>query len=410
MRPFFFALLLLPLLVGGADALLEGWDSDIILLEKRVARDPEDFIAWNLLVDRYLRRQHWTGDAGDLRRAAHAAAQSLEAAPAELNPGGLAGSARVAIAQHRFADARAAAEKLRDWQPGKSLPWQLLGDALLELGEYDEAARSYDEMLKFEGSTVATEPRLARLDIIHGRNDRARERFATALALAREISPPKHETVAWCHVQIGELAFKNGDWEKAERAYLAALDAQPESWIALEHLAELRGSQADNDEAIALYEKVIGQVPRPEFKQALGDLHAMLGHESEAKRWHESALADYLESVERGEVHYFHHLAGFFADSLNQPAKAVEWARKDLVIRHSIQAHDALAWALYKKGEIAEAVVEIAKALQTGAKDAHLLHHAGMIRMSAGDLPGGKAALQDAVAANPRYNTFHVHR
>ena len=411
MRPLLSALLLVsPLLAGGADAVLEGWNSSITLFEKRVARDPEDFIAWNLLVDRYLRRERWTGDLEDLRRAAHAATRSLEAVPAELNIAGLTGSARVAIAQHRFADARAIAGKLREWQPEQSLPWQLLGDALLELGEYDDAARSYEEMLKIEGSTVTTEPRLARLDIIQGRDDRARERFAIALALARELSPPMPGTAAWCHVQIGELAFRHGDLEKAEKAYLAALDAQPESWIALEHLAELRGSQGANDEAIALYEKVIGQVPRAEFKHALGDLHAMLGHEAEARRWHESALSDYLKSVERGEVQYFHHLATFCADSINQPAQAVEWARKDLTLRHSIQAHDALAWALYKKGDITEAREEIAKALRTGAKDAHLLHHAGMIQMSAGDLVAGKAALQQAATANPHYNSFHVHR
>ncbi len=33
-----------------------------------------------------------------------------------------------------------------------------------------------------------------------------------------------------------------------------------------------------------------------------------------------------------------------------------------------------------------------------------------MIRMGAGDITGGGALLQQALAANPRYNTFHVHR
>jgi len=88
----------------------------------------------------------------------------------------------------------------------------------------------------------------------------------------------------------------------------------------------------------------------------------------------------------------------------------VEWARKDLELRQSIQAYDALAWALYKDGQIAAAAEANRKALATGAKDAHLLYHAGMIRMSMGDFAGGRTALQEAVAINPRYNTFHVHR
>lgn len=410
MRALFSALLLFPLLATGNDAQLEASNSGIAFLEKRVGVDPEDFIAWNSLVDRYLRRQRWTGDDEDLRRAQRAAAQSLKAAPAELNFGGVIASARVAMAQHRFAEARAGAETLRDAQPGKSLGWQLLGDALLELGEYDAAGRSFDEMLKIDGSNIGTESRLARLDLVYGRNDQARERLTRALEFTRELFPPAPDTIAWCHVQLGELAFKTGDWKNAAIHYDAATEAVPESWAALEHLAELRGAQGENDAAIALYEKVIGRVPRPELKQALGDLHATLGHEAEARRWHESALRDYLKSVERGEVQYFHHLAGFYADSFNQPEEAVECARKDLALRHSIQAHDALAWALYKKGEISEALEESARALRTGARDAHLLHHAGMIRMSAGDLVGGKAALQQAATTNPRYNNFHVHR
>ena len=404
------------LILAGAFSLLawsaraERGDRVSRFLEERVARDPDDFLAWNRLADHSLQLLREDGNLEWLTSATHAAEESLRAVPAEQNPGGLVARARTELAGHRFAAARASAIALRKLMPGKTVPLEILGDALLELGEYEEAARIYDEMLQIDGPTLATEPRLARLDIIYGRNDRARERLANALSLAREFFAPMPETIAWCHVQIGELAFRSGDWKSAETHYRAASDALPESWFVLEHLAELRAAEAENDAAIALYEKVIGRVSRPELKQALGDLHATLGHEAESKRWHESALHDYLQSVGRGEVQYFHHLSGFYADSLDQPVPAVHWARKDLTLRHSIQAHDALAWALYKKGDIPEAREEIAKALRTGAKDAHLLHHAGIIEMSAGDLVAGKAALQQAATTNPHYNSFHVHR
>ena len=58
MRVILSALLLVPLLAGGTDALLDAWNSSIIFLEKRVARDAHDFSAWNLLAERYLRREH----------------------------------------------------------------------------------------------------------------------------------------------------------------------------------------------------------------------------------------------------------------------------------------------------------------------------------------------------------------
>ena len=74
----------------------------------------------------------------------------------------------------------------------------------------------------------------------------------------------------------------------------------------------------------------------PEFMQALGDLYLFDGNIGEAKPWHDRALTAYLASVEHDEVLYFHHLAGFYADSLNDPEKAVEWARRDLF--HTVTA------------------------------------------------------------------------
>jgi tetratricopeptide (TPR) repeat protein len=114
--------------------------------------------------------------------------------------------------------------------------------------------------------------------------------------------------------------------------------------------------------------------------------------------------------VKAGHVLYFHHLAGFYADSQPDPVQALAWARRDLELRHSLEAWDALAWALYQNNQFPAAVEAIAKALASGTADAHILYHAGLIRMSAGDLTGGKAALRQAVAANPHHAAFHVHR
>jgi hypothetical protein len=33
-----------------------------------------------------------------------------------------------------------------------------------------------------------------------------------------------------------------------------------------------------------------------------------------------------------------------------------------------------------------------------------------MVHMSSGDLKAGRELLQETVAVNPRYNSFHVHR
>jgi hypothetical protein len=48
--------------------------------------------------------------------------------------------------------------------------------------------------------------------------------------------------------------------------------------------------------------------------------------------------------------------------------------------------------------------------LTSGSKDAHILFHAGMIFLAAGDPVRGKEVLAEAGRVNPRHNSFHVHR
>ena len=379
-------------------------------LKAKVTADASDFVTWNKLADAELSQLSATGDPACLTRAAEAVEHSLKTASPELNHDALALRARVGLAAHRFTEARRDAELLRSLMPDSSYPLELLGDALLNLGEYAAATRVREQMLARDGSTLATEPRLAQLDLVYGRTARAQERLTAALALAGELAPPSPEAVAWCHVQLGELSFRAGDWEKAERHYTAALATQPGYHAALDHLAELRGAQGRIDEAIATYTHVIERVPQPELMQALGDLCLSAGRAADAKPWHDRALAAYLASAERGDALYLHHLAGFYADSVKEPAKAVEWARRDLALHHNNQACDALAWALHKAGRNEEAADLAAKALATGTRDAHILYHAGLIRMAAGNVADGATLLQQALTANPRYNTFHVHR
>ena len=238
----------------------------------------------------------------------------------------------------------------------------------------------------------------------------AREHFRNALKATKDLTPPAPQLGAWCNVQLGQLYFSRGDWENADKQYQAALGALPDYWAALDHVAELRAAQQRYPEAIALYEKVIARVPRPELCQALGDLYVFMGKPAEAKPWHERAAAIYLKATEQGEALYHHHLAGFYSDSVENPAEALKWARKDLEMRHSVFAHDAMAWALYRDGQFAEAAAEMKKALALGTKDAHFFFHASMIATAKGDLAPGKEFLRQAAEVNPHYNNFHVHR
>ena len=369
-------------------------------LEQRVKSDPMDSIAQNRLSWVYIEEMRQSGDLGFLDRASRAARASLEAVPEAQNTGGLVALAMAQFESHNFCDALALARKANAIDPGNAGALATIGDAELELGDYAEAERTYAGLQDYEEAPSLL-ARFARLNEIKGDNQAAIALLQDAVAAGN---------TEWYHIRLGEIFFRTGQFEEAQREYEAAQNLAPEHFLVLEHVAELRAAQGRYAEAIRLYEQVISRVPRPDYFQALGDVYLYMGKPAEAKPWYDKARAGYLKSVEQGNAHFLHHLAGFYSDSVENPAEALRWAKKDMEVRHSVYAHEALAWAYYKNGDFVAAMSEITQALAMGTRDAHLLFHASMIYSRAGQLDRGGALLKQALEVNPRYNTFHVHR
>ena len=370
-------------------------------LEQRVQSDPLDSVAHTRLSAVCINLMRETGDFAYLDHAMQAARAALAAVPAAQDPAGVAALATSEFESHHFREALALAQQAYAVDPRNTAALGTAGDAQLELGNYAEAETIYHQLSANE-STPPIRARLARLAELKGDNRKAIDLLSPFAGTAGDS--------AWYRVRLGELCFRIGDLQKAEAQYEAGRRLRPESFLVLEHLAELRAAQGKFDEAITLYQRVIALAPRGEFFQALGDLYVFMGKSTEAKPWHERALNAYLKSVEQGNAHYYHHLAGFYSDAQENQAEALRWARKDLEVRHSVYARDSLAWALYKNGDFASAAKEAAHALALGTKDAHLLFHAAIIYSRAGELERGSALLQEALAVNPRYNSFHAHR
>ena len=303
---------------------------------------------------------------------------------------------------------------MREYAPDKSSTFSILGDALLEAGDYDEAADAYAQMKQQADEEAEGGPdvelRLARLAWLRGDDAAARAGLERAVTLAEAGDHPAPEFVAYTHVQLGQFLFGVGDWPGAEKHYLAALAALPGSFAAVEHLAELAGARGDLASAAALFRQVIALVPRPEFYHELGDLYLFFHLPEDARPWLDRALAGYDASVARGEVQYDHHLAAFYSDSRESPKDALDWARKDMELRHSVFAYGALGWALYKNGSFTEAAAAMDKATALGTRSTHLVFQAGMVYFRAGHPSRGSEFIRRAYEINPSQNTFHVHR
>jgi len=401
---FFIALATAALAVEDTVAL--SLNRAVDFLEARLKSDPEDFTTANQLTDRLLRRLRWSGRIEDLRRADEVSALSLTAMAADLNREGLVERIRVLYALHRFAECADLARQLETLTPGKPLPQQLLGDALLELGDLDAAERALAEALRRGERNFISAFSAARLAWQRGDLDGTSQHLDTVVDLAGQ-EPAEVRT--WALIQRGEYAFRRGRHDDAERDYLAALALAPGHWNAQEHLAELRGCQGRYEEAAAIFHEAASATNRPELWQALGDLHLFNRKPEAAKLAHEAARSAYRASLTRREVLYVHHLAAFFSDSEQDAARAVQLAEQDLKLRKTAAAYDSLAWALYRRGDFPAAVAASEKALAGGIRDSHILYHAGTIRISVGEVAEGQRLLRRAAETNPYFAGFHMH-
>jgi tetratricopeptide (TPR) repeat protein len=386
-------------------------EQTIRFLEDRIKRDPEDFIAHNKLASQYLQRVRETGDVTYLNLAAKAVHASLATLPPEQNTAGLTTLAQVEYASHEFAAARDHALQLTKLEPNKSYSHQILGDALLELGQYDKAEAAFHQMDQLGGlqglTRVSIEQRMARLAALHGDADSAQRQFSNALTLALALPDPPRETVAWCRWQLGETAFSVGDYVTAEQHYRDALTTFPDYFRALASLGRVRAAQGDLAGAIEQYEHAVRIIPDPSFVATLGDLYKLAGRDRDS-------VAQYslVEKIGRlNELNgtlYNRQLTLFYADHDLKADEAYANAKREYAVHRDIYGADALAWTALKAGRLAEAQTAIKEALRLGTRDAKLFYHAGMIAQAGGDTDRAREYLKRALTINPQFDPLQA--
>jgi tetratricopeptide (TPR) repeat protein len=383
----------------------------IRFLEQRVKQNPEDFIAYNKLTSEYLRQMRETGDTRYLDLASRAANASLEILPLQQNKGGLAALVLVKYSMHEFTAARDYAKQLIDLEPNRGYPYQMLGDALLELGQYEEAEAAFKQMEQYGGIQAITqsamEQRLARLAALKGDLKAAAKHYSNALKLAQSTPIPSPETVAYCQWQSGETAFAGGDYKTAEKFYKDSLKTLPDYPNALASMGRILAARNDLTGAIDLYERVTRRLPDLTFVVVLGDLYKIAGRALDAQRQYE--LAEQIGRL--GELNgtlYNRSLAIFYADHDLKTEEAYRLAAKEYEVRRDVYGADALAWTALKVGKISEAQAAAKEALRLGTKDARLFYHAGMIALAAGDKVEARKHLQSALLLNPKFEPLQA--
>jgi tetratricopeptide (TPR) repeat protein len=361
---------------------------------------PQNAKVYYGLGDALIRKARESGDPSYFDRAEEALKKSLALAP--QNGGALRHLAYVFYSRHEFAPAAAHARQAVEIDPEDSDGFGVLGDALMESGQYLEAQGAYQIMIDLAESLYSFS-RTAGLKSFRGDSAGAIADLERAIAIGRVTKQPA-ESVAWAEWQLGAEYFARGHLAASEATYRRSLETYPNYYRALAGMAQVRAAQKLYAEAIAFYQRALAILPMPEYAAALGEVFEKIGKPEQARQQYE--LVEYIGKLNRhNQALYNRELAYFYADRGIKPKEGLELARRELDHRRDVYAYDVLAWNLYRNGENDQACEAIEKALGLGTQDAKLFYHAGMIHYRLGELAKAKEFLNRALATNPH---FHV--
>ena len=376
-------------------------DNHITYYQRLLQRNPVNSRAYFGLGDALIRKARETGDPSYFNRAEEALKKSLEINP--NNAGAMRHLAYVFYSRHEFEPAAVHATKAIELDSRDGDSYGILGDALMETGEYEKAENAYRKMMQLEESLYSY-ARRAGLKSVRGDSGGAMADLERAIAAGKTAKQP-NESIACAEWQFGNDHFTLGALQKAEAFYRQSLATYPNYYRASAGMAQVRAAQKRYDDAIDFYRKAIAILPMPEYIAALGDVYSKIGKSDEAHKQYE--LVEYIGKLNAlNKALYNRELAYFYADHDIKLEQGLALAQRELDYRRDIYAYDVVAWNFFKNGKAEEAREAVSQALKLGTQDAKLHYHAGMIYHRLGEKEKAREHLRRALSINPYFHIF----
>ncbi|MGB7555236.1 MAG: tetratricopeptide repeat protein [Candidatus Korobacteraceae bacterium] len=354
-------------------------EQSMAVARKLIDKNPKNYEAYNALALALSRRARETSDVNFYTQAETALQKSFE-----ISPGNFDGErihVWLLLGKHEFAQALPEATKLNKKMPDDVMVYGFLTDANVELGNYKDAETACQRMLDLRTGNLPGITRAAYLRELFGDINGSLELMNMAL---QSTPPNQAEDGAWILTQMAHLNLTIGNLEQSEKLLHQALVMFPGYHYALGNLAKVRIQQKRYGEAVELLQQRYQAGPHAENLYDLAEALQLAGRTDEAKKaFAEFEQKSLLETSRADNSN--HELVFYYADHANEPAKALEVAKREIARRHDAFTLDAYAWALYVNGQYDEARKQIEAALAVGIRNAKMFDHAGEISLKAGD-------------------------
>ena len=371
-----------------------GTDSQIKLFQSWVAADPS-ISNRDLLAGAFIQKTRETTNFDYLNRASKILDSILKE---RRDYEALHMRNVVELTLHHFSNAAKYAREMVESNPNDAQSWGTLGDALMEMGQYDAGRDAFAKMMAVRPG-LASFNRMGFYHFVTGDPEGGIKLMRDAVKEAAKYP----ENKAWCLVELGNMLFKTGKWDDAEAAYRDAIQTFPASHTAHAALGGVLAARGRLAEAVASYLHAQSITPMVQYAGALFDLYTSLGKKVEAQQ--QADLIDVSARLEEAANQKANRTLGLiFANQDRRLDKALELIQADFEIRKDLYTYDALAWVLYKNRKYQEARKASDEALKPGAPEALLHFHAGMIAKETGDNGRARNELERALELNPGFD------
>jgi tetratricopeptide (TPR) repeat protein len=370
-------------------------DDRIAVYQGWAAADPTNIQNQTLLAAAYIQKTRETTDFSYLDRAAKIIDKVLAG---RRDYEALRLRNLIELNRHHFSQVAEYSRELTKSAPRDPQNWGTLGDALMEMGRYGDAAEAYRQMMALRPNLFSYN-RMAYYRFVTGDVEGAIAMMSKAVAAGAAYP----ENKAWCQTELGNIYFKTARWEEAAGAYRSALETFPGLHSAWAGLAAVQAAQGKLHDAIESYRRAQAAVPMPQYIAALADLYTLTGRHEESRR--QQDLVDVVFKMEQAANQKANRtLALVYSNQDRKLAEALDLAKADLEVRQDVYSYDALAWALYKNHKYEEAHAAAVEALRLGTPEAMFHYHAGMIAAARHRNEEAASHLAKALELNPRFD------
>ena len=319
------------------------------VLDRYLARDPNNLAALRAMAQVRLRKQDWLG--------AQQIAEKLKTLEGgQTTSEQIEGS--VLQAQKKFGASNAIFQQLYAQNPNLQQPIAAVVQNYMQSGKKEEAKAFLADVLKTNPKNATANMLLGSVYEVEGAKDKADTAFKEAIAAAPDSSEVR--------LRYAQILVVRGDKDDALKVLSDGLNARPDDVVLMLGTALVQQYVGDFDKAIAEYEKILKRQPRVDI--AANNLASMLTDNRTDKESHERAL----------------NLAMRFRDS-NIPYFL-----------------DTLGWAYFKLDMADDALTWLKKAVDGAPNAAILRYHLALAQLKTGNTAAAKQNLEMVVKSDDR--------